>query len=76
MDLGFDKPLEKSDSPRVDLGFDKPLEKKNSPRENPRFDKPFKNRPGNYLSWIWRDSPIDMAMKLVPKGIHPNPFRF
>jgi len=25
MDLGFDEPLEKRDSPRVDFGFDEPV---------------------------------------------------
>ena len=41
MDLGFDEPLEKQDSPRVDFEFDKPLEiHRGSPRADLGFDKP------------------------------------
>ena len=67
MDLGFDEPLEKRDSPRTDLrfdeplekrdlptadhGFNEPLEKQDSPRANLGFDKPLIWRSETYQGW-------------------------
>ena len=52
MDLGFDKPLDQWDSPRVDLEFDQPLEKPNSPKADLGFDEPMELRPRKRLSWV------------------------
>ncbi|KAG5133462.1 hypothetical protein JHK82_024650 [Glycine max] len=58
IDLGFDEPLEKRDSPRADLGFDEPLEKRDSPRADLRFDQPLEMRDSPMID-LGFDEPLE-----------------